>query len=420
VLIPASQNTVEVSIVDTTSFMSGFPASTFVEPDVPGFETMSAGSYAFVIKHKHPGSRGKYDTLVFDLCVRKDWENLPKTFVQGIKAAGFGISVEKDVATILRENGQDLNEVGAIILSHWHFDHVGDPQTFPTTTDLIVGPGFKQHCMPAYPTDKESHLDERAWQDRELHEIDFAGAKGLQIGRFQAYDFYGDGSFYLLDSPGHAVGHMSALARTTADTTSFLLLGGDIAHHCGGFRPSPYVPLPEMVSPSPFSHMKTACPGKIFVAIHPKKSREEPFFDPVRSPEGWHLEAAEAKESIEKLIEADAYDKIFPVMAHDCSLAGVVDLYPKTANAWMGKGWKEQSRWGFLSSFAVTVEENAPSTSDSSQNGGAKGKESRKDSRASGMMLPWIVRARRWVEEDFVGKCERNHVDTRSRMKELP
>jgi glyoxylase-like metal-dependent hydrolase (beta-lactamase superfamily II) len=420
VLIPVSQNTVEVSIVDTTSFMSGFPASTFVEPDVPGFETMSAGSYAFVIKHKHPGSRGKYDTLVFDLCVRKDWENLPKTFVQGIKAAGFGISVEKDVATILRENGQDLNEVGAIILSHWHFDHVGDPQTFPTTTDLIVGPGFKQHCMPAYPTDKESHLDERAWQDRELHEIDFAGAKGLQIGRFQAYDFYGDGSFYLLDSPGHAVGHMSALARTTADTTSFLLLGGDIAHHCGGFRPSPYVPLPEMVSPSPFSHMKTACPGKIFVAIHPKKSREEPFFDPVRSPEGWHLEAAEAKESIEKLIEADAYDKIFPVMAHDCSLAGVVDLYPKTANAWMGKGWKEQSRWGFLSSFAVTVEENAPSTSDSSQNGGAKGKESRKDSRASGMMLPWIVRARRWVEEDFVGKCERNHVDTRSRMKELP
>jgi glyoxylase-like metal-dependent hydrolase (beta-lactamase superfamily II) len=420
VLIPASQNTVEVSIVDTTSFMSGFPASTFVEPDVPGFETMSAGSYAFVIKHKHPGSRGKYDTLVFDLCVRKDWENLPKTFVQGIKAAGFGISVEKDVATILRENGQDLNEVGAIILSHWHFDHVGDPQTFPTTTDLIVGPGFKQHCMPAYPTDKESHLDERAWQDRELHEIDFAGAKGLQIGRFQAYDFYGDGSFYLLDSPGHAVGHMSALARTTADTTSFLLLGGDIAHHCGGFRPSPYVPLPEMVSPSPFSHMKTACPGKIFVAIHPKKSREEPFFDPVRSPEGWHLEAAEAKESIEKLIEADAYDKNFPVMAHDCSLAGVVDLYPKTANAWMGKGWKEQSRGGFLSSFAVTVEENAPSTSDSSQNGGAKGKESRKDSRASGMMLPWIVRARRWVEEDFVGKCERNHVDTRSRMKELP
>jgi glyoxylase-like metal-dependent hydrolase (beta-lactamase superfamily II) len=386
-LIPASQNTVEVSIVDTTSFMSGFPASTFVEPDVPGFDTMNAGSYAFVIKHKHPGSGSKYDTLVFDLGVRKDWENLPKTFVEGIKTAGFGISVEKDVATILRDNGQDLNEVGAIIWSHWHFDHVGDPQTFPTTTDLIVGPGFK-HCIPAYPTEKDSHLDERAWQDRELHEIDFPGPKGLRIGRFQAYDFYGDGSFYLLDSPGHAVGHISALARTTADPPSFLLLGGDIAHHCGEFRPSPYMPLPDMMTPSPLSHTGRACPGKIFAAIHPKKSREEPFFDPVRSPEGWHFAADEAKESIDKLVEADPYDDIFPVMAHDCGLAGIVDLYPKTANAWTEKGWKEQSRWGFLGSFAVTVEEETSSTSEGSEKEGATGKESRKDSRASGMMLP--------------------------------
>jgi glyoxylase-like metal-dependent hydrolase (beta-lactamase superfamily II) len=386
VLIRSSKSTVEISIVDTTSYMSGFPASTVVEPDVPGYDTMSGGSYAFVIKY--PGSGTKYDTLVFDLGVRKGWENLPKNFVQGIKAAGFGISVEKDVATILRENGQDLSQVGAIIWSHWHFDHVGDPHTFPTTTDLIVGPGFKQGCIPTYPTDKDSHLDERAWQDRELYEIDFEGDKGLKIGRFQAYDFYGDGSFYLLNSPGHEVGHMSALARTTADPPSFLLLGGEIARRCGEFRPSPDTPLPAMISPSPFSHMKTACPGKIFVAIHPKKSREEPFFDPVRSLEGWHLEADEAKESIDKIIEANAYDNIFPVMAHDCSLAGVVDLYPETANAWMEKGWKERSRWGFLSSFAATVEEEIPSVSDGSQQDGAKAKDGRKDSRASGMMLP--------------------------------
>jgi glyoxylase-like metal-dependent hydrolase (beta-lactamase superfamily II) len=365
--------------------MSGFPASTFVEPDVPGYDTMSGGSYAFVVKHASSGS--KYDTLVFDLGVRKDWENLPASFVEGIKAAGFGISVEKDVATILRENGQDLNEVGAIIWSHWHFDHVGDPQTFPTTTDLIIGPGFRQHCIPAYPTDKDSHLDERAWQDRELHEIDFTGEKSLRIGRFQAYDFYGDGSFYLLNSPGHAVGHMSAMARTTADPPSFLLLGGDIAHHCGEFRPSPYTPLPDMIPPSPFSGMKSACPGQIFVAIHPRRSREEPFFDPVRSEEGWHFAADEAKESIDRLIEANAYDNIFPVMAHDCSLAGVVDLYPKTANLWMEKGWKERSRWGFLSSFAATVEDSL-CTSDGTEKGGATGNDSRKDSRASGMMPP--------------------------------
>lgn len=26
----------------------------------------------------------------------------------------------------------------------------------------------------------------------------------------------------------------------------------------------------------------------------------------------------------------------------------VGDVYPKTANDWQAKGWKDQSRWGFL------------------------------------------------------------------------
>lgn len=44
VLIPTSESIVEVSIVKTTSYMKGFPASTFVEPDVAGFEFMDVGS----------------------------------------------------------------------------------------------------------------------------------------------------------------------------------------------------------------------------------------------------------------------------------------------------------------------------------------------------------------------------------------
>lgn len=349
VVIPESQSTVDVYIIDTTSFMSGFPASTFVKPLVPGFDTINVGSYAFLIKHN--GSKpSKYDTVLFDLGVRKDWENLPETFVAAIKGSGCNINVETDVASILRDNGQDLNSVGGIIWSHWHFDHAGDPQTFPSSTDLIVGPGFKQGVMPGWPTAKDSHVNETAWQGRELVEIDFSGEAGLDIGKFQAYDFYGDGSFYLLSSPGHAVGHMSALARTTANPPSFMLLGGDIAHHCGEFRPSPYTPLPEMISPNPLGRTLSACPGRLFLSIHPWKDPERPFFDPTTEP-GWHLEASIAKESIDKLIEADAYDNIFPVMAHDMTLGDTVDLYPRKANDWMAKRWKEETRWGFCGEF---------------------------------------------------------------------
>jgi hypothetical protein len=58
-------------------------------------------------------------------------------------------------------------------------------------------------------------------------EVDFTSSD-ITIGRFKAFDYFGDGSFYILDSPGHAVGHINALARTSASPKpSFIHLGGD-------------------------------------------------------------------------------------------------------------------------------------------------------------------------------------------------
>nr|AMB48857.1 metallo-beta-lactamase [Fusarium camptoceras] len=351
--IPHSQATVKVSIIDTTSYMSNFPMSSFLDPLVAGHEEMKGCDFSFIVEH--PKSGNKYDTLLFDLGVRKDWENLPAPFVQGVKEGGCKINVQKDVATILKDNGKDLAEVGGIIWSHWHFDHVGDPQTFPSTTDIIVGPGFKKAHVPAWPTVPDSHIDEKAWQGRTLREISFEVEGGnLKIGQFDALDFYGDGSLYLLNTPGHTIGHLSALARTTADPPTFILMGGDIAHQGGEFRPTPYMPLPTDISPNPFSRMLArpamTCPGEIFVEIHRNKSRTEPFFDP--RPDGsWHHCAHEAKRSIDKLTELDAYENIFPVIAHDNSLYGAVDVYPKPANDWLAKGWKDKTRWGWLNEF---------------------------------------------------------------------
>ena len=52
---------------------------------------------------------------------------------------------------------------------------------------------------------------------RQIREIDFSNEKTpFKIGRFHAHDYFGDGSFYLLDTPGHSIGHICGLARTTA------------------------------------------------------------------------------------------------------------------------------------------------------------------------------------------------------------
>lgn len=330
----------------------------FFEPQVPGYDTLNACVYSFLIKHHSSGSPSKYDTLIFDLGIRKDWENGAASVVEMVKPHASSLVIEKDVATILRENGQSLEEVGGIIWSHAHFDHTGDPSTFPTTTDLIVGPTFKANHVPAFPTIPDSPVDERSWQGRTLREIDFAAeGNGLHIGQIPAVDFYGDGSFYLLDTPGHAVGHMCALARTTANPPTFMFLGGDIAHQAGEFRPTPYLPLPDSISPSPlkapFSHPPTFCPGEIFAAVHPNQSRTEPFFSPSSGEHAPHLDAVEAKRSIGKMTEFDAYENVFSVIAHDKSLFDVVEFYPKLANEWKSKGWEKEGRWRFLNEFGA-------------------------------------------------------------------
>jgi glyoxylase-like metal-dependent hydrolase (beta-lactamase superfamily II) len=360
--IPHSDATVEVAIIDTTSHLS-LPSLMLIEPELPNFNTVKACCYGFLIKHHSTSSQAqnKYDTLIFDLGIRKDWENSAASIVEQVTPFKSALHIEKDVATILRENRQSLEEVGGIVWSHWHFDHTGDPATFPPSTDLIVGPGFKSAFVPAFPTVPDSPIDERAWQDRELHEIDFESeSNGLRIGKFRALDFYGDGSFYLLDTPGHAIGHLCALARTTADPPTFMFLGGDIAHHAGEFRPTEYLPLPDSISPSPlqapFTAQATFCPGEVFQAIHPSKSRTSPFFSPSSGEHAVHHELAEAKRSIEKLTEFDAYDNVFSVIAHDQSLFDIVDFYPKSANQWKAKGWAKEGQWRFLGDFGVGTE----------------------------------------------------------------
>lgn len=207
--------------------------------------------------------------------------HLPFTIVvTRLKRVGWTIEVEKDVSTTLKNNNVDLSSIDAIVWSHAHWDHTGDVSTFPASTKLVVGPSFQDIYLPGYPTNPDGVVLDSAFANRDLIHIDF-DSSDLKIGRFRAVDYWGDGSFYLLDSPGHTVGHMCALARTTPDT--FVLLGGDVCHYSGEIRPSDYMPLPAEISPDPRASPRTRpectslCPGAIYEAIHPQKSSTKPF-----------------------------------------------------------------------------------------------------------------------------------------------
>jgi glyoxylase-like metal-dependent hydrolase (beta-lactamase superfamily II) len=265
---------------------------------------------------------------------------------------GWDISVPKSVSEILVEHGVPLESINTVIWSHWHWDHTGDPHFFPSTTSLTVGPGFKLSMLPGYPTNPKSTFLESAYKDRELVEISFTETK-LEIGGLRAFDYFGDGSFYLLDAPGHAIGHMCGLARTTPDT--FVFMGADICHHGGQIRPTKFLPLPEDISLNIFPSRLRApeCPGALFIDAHPKHSAVEPFYRVANPPQGGAASSdpSEAQKSVEKLIDIDCHENVFTVIAHDKTMLDVLEFFPQTLNDWRSKGYRERSMWMFLRDF---------------------------------------------------------------------
>ncbi|KAJ9650797.1 hypothetical protein H2198_009902 [Neophaeococcomyces mojaviensis] len=359
IVIPEGAS-IKVSIINSTSALE-VPLGAFMSPVQPGHEILKGPAFSFLIEH----SSGR--KILFDLGCRKDWQKFPPSVLNLVTQPNWKIEVEKSVAEILQENGVDAagGAIDGIIWSHWHYDHIGDPSTFPGSTDLWVGPGTQEAFLPAYPGNPESVLLESDFAGREVKEADFQ-SNPLKIGKYPAIDFFGDGSFYLLDSPGHAVGHICGLARTTSSSEgatedTFIFMGADTAHHGGEFRPTEYLPLPKNVSPSPYKkgHM-SSCPGHVFESIHPKGKGTSPFYS---INDGIPFNTEQAHSTCCQMQEFDALDNVFVIIAHDGSLLEAevgMTWFPKaTLKDWKKNDLAKKARWGFLKDFSQAIDEKA-------------------------------------------------------------
>lgn len=296
---------------------------------------------------------------MFDLGVRRDWENYAPRIVSLIKAT-TQVTPGSDVASVLDSDRSGLGirsrDIEAVIWSHNHFDHIGDISTFSPSTALVVGPGVRAASWPGYPSNPDAAVLDSDARGREIREISFDGI-GLRIGRFEAFDFFGDGSFYLLNAPGHAVGHLCALARTTASSasssSSFVFMGADACHHPGVLRPTEYLPLPRSLA-LPSLGDAGICPGALLQRLLPGQDPRAPFFTVARGPLFPDHEAS--METVRKIQELDAADNVFVVMAHDRSLQDRIPLFPEKINDWRAKNLRPDTRWLFCSDFEGAVQ----------------------------------------------------------------
>jgi glyoxylase-like metal-dependent hydrolase (beta-lactamase superfamily II) len=150
-------------------------------------------------------------------------------------------------------------DVDVVMLSHMHWDHVGTPSDFAAAA-FVVGSGtldmLRRGAGPLYPAAIFNDDEIPASRTVELPPVArpegdggyqeprhtlappetwallpaaAAGWGWRPLGGFPAaLDFFGDGSVYVVDSPGHLYGHVNVLARV--GPKRYVYLGGDCCH----------------------------------------------------------------------------------------------------------------------------------------------------------------------------------------------
>lgn len=130
-----------------------------------------------------------------------------------------------DIAVRLAADGVDPASVTHVVLSHLHPDHVGGVRRFPEATFVlseghertIRAPRLRTGVLPGLFPEWFPRAEKVVLQDDSFESVNIGGV-GLQ-----AHDVLGDGSYLVVDLPGHADGHLGALIE------SRVLLAGDAA-----------------------------------------------------------------------------------------------------------------------------------------------------------------------------------------------
>ncbi|CAM1509701.1 Fc.00g000360.m01.CDS01 [Cosmosporella sp. VM-42] len=235
-------------------------------------------SLAFLIQHASPSisTPGRNVTnLVFDLGIKRNVDGY-KPAQRDHVAQRQPVITEPDCADSLRygatgrrkDDTQEsplldpARDIDLVILSHVHWDHVGTPSDFSDAT-FIVGSGtqdlLRNGAGPLYPAELFNDDEVPASQTVELPPVRRENSGEYNTGPYvpkhtvtpansrskpppaadswvwaplasfpHALDLFGDGSVYVIDSPGHLYGHVNLLARIAE--RKYIYLGGDCCH----------------------------------------------------------------------------------------------------------------------------------------------------------------------------------------------
>ncbi|KAI9660332.1 MAG: hypothetical protein M1821_009682 [Bathelium mastoideum] len=255
-LPPSSPNQTYVTVSPLEGGFITLPEKFFVSPADPNARKQ-VPSLSFLITHPgppppllqpfSPATRKTPYRILFDLGLRRSasrYMPIQQVHLESRQPH----RLEPGIAAQLVDGSLEPGAIDAVFLSHVHYDHHGDPEDFPASAFVVghgalavlehglPGKGSHQHFekdllpagrtieLPAPPDPRASADDTHREQRSTSAEIRWA-----PLGPFPAaLDLFGDGSVYVIDTPGHLPGHMNLLCRIGPE--KWVCLAGDAFH----------------------------------------------------------------------------------------------------------------------------------------------------------------------------------------------
>ncbi|EUC44055.1 hypothetical protein COCMIDRAFT_99264 [Bipolaris oryzae ATCC 44560] len=207
------------------------PEYQFVNPAAPDARR-AVPSLAFLIQHVNRYT-GKRTRLVFDLGLRRDVKRYPLPIQKHIETRQ-PMTTDPDVTKSLAKGGLTPKDIDYVIYSHVHWDHIGEPRDFPDST-FVVGHGAATLLNDTSSSLRGSHsffesdlLPEGRAVELPEPIIDLHGPWQSQGCLPEVLDLFNDGSLLIVNAPGHLLGHINLLARTSPSHQIYM--GGDACH----------------------------------------------------------------------------------------------------------------------------------------------------------------------------------------------
>lgn len=153
-------------------------------------------------------------TMLWDTGIPDRFTGLPIGAVQSSRNVSY-VKVRSVVAQLL-DIGYEPQDINYLALSHTHWDHSGNANTFARSATWLVAQKERDYMFgPGGYTKGKSDWDQ------------LEHAKTIIVP--DAYDVFGDGSVVIRQAPGHTPGHSVAVVKLA--NTGPVILAGDLYHY---------------------------------------------------------------------------------------------------------------------------------------------------------------------------------------------